>query len=100
MIDPAHQRRGIGGQLLGAVLQRSDAEGMPTFLVSSAESRGLYGRMGFASLGTWRIDNEAWARRIAETERGLGIAGGEGLEEAFRGVGEVEDVMVRWAGVS
>ncbi|UKZ83869.1 hypothetical protein TrVFT333_011683 [Trichoderma virens FT-333] len=95
MIDPNHQRKGIGGKLLAAVLERSDKEGVPTFLMSSAESRGLYGRMGFEILGTWRVDNGDWARRLVEVEKGLGIAGNEGLEEEFRGVGEIEDVMVR-----
>ncbi|KAL7929888.1 acyl-CoA N-acyltransferase [Trichoderma chlorosporum] len=97
MIDPEHQRRGIGGKLLAAVLERSDAERVPTFLMSSAESRGLYGKMGFEMLGTWRVDNGDWARRLVEVERGLGMDGNEGLEERYRGVGEIEDVMVRWA---
>ncbi|PTB72201.1 acyl-CoA N-acyltransferase [Trichoderma longibrachiatum ATCC 18648] len=97
MVDPAYQRQGIGGKLLAAVLERSDKEGIPTFLMSSAESRGLYGKMGFEILGTWRVDNGAWAARIAEVERGLGMCGSERLVEAYEGVGEVEDVMVRWA---
>ncbi|KAL6814527.1 acyl-CoA N-acyltransferase [Trichoderma sp. SZMC 28015] len=95
MIDPDYQRKGIGGKLLAAVLARSDEEKVPTFLMSSAESRGLYGKMGFEILGTWRVDNGDWAGRVVELERGLGIIGREGLEEEFRGVGEVEDVMVR-----
>ncbi|KAL7782052.1 acyl-CoA N-acyltransferase [Trichoderma afarasin] len=95
MIDPDYQRKGIGGKLLGAVLEKSDGEKVPTFLMSSAESRGLYGKMGFEILGTWRVDNGAWAGRVVELEKGLGIVGREGLEEEFRGVGEVEDVMVR-----
>lgn len=97
MIDPSYQRKGIGGRLLAAVLERCDKEGIPAFLMSSAESRGLYGKMGFESLGTWRVDNGVWAGRIAEVERALGLNGNEGLSEEFRGVGEVEDVMVRWA---
>jgi GNAT superfamily N-acetyltransferase len=96
MINPDYQRRGIGGKLLAAVLKRSDEEGIPIFLASSAESIGLYSRMGFESLGTWPIDNEYWAGRIVKLEKGLGIAGREGLEERFRGVREVENVMVRW----
>ncbi|OPB44906.1 hypothetical protein A0O28_0090440 [Trichoderma guizhouense] len=95
MIDPGYQRKGIGGKLLAAVLERSDEQKVPTFLMSSAESRGLYGKMGFEILGTWRVDNGDWAGRVVELEKGLGIVGREGLEEEFRGVGEVEDVMVR-----
>ncbi|PTB63404.1 acyl-CoA N-acyltransferase [Trichoderma citrinoviride] len=97
MIDPAYQRKGIGRQLLAAVLERSDEEGIPAFLMSSAESRGLYGQMGFGILGTWRVDNGAWAGRIVEVERRMGMDGDEGLVEEYEGVGEVEDVMVRWA---
>ncbi|KAL5089219.1 hypothetical protein Trisim1_005781 [Trichoderma cf. simile WF8] len=95
MIDPNYQRKGIGGKLLDAVLEKSDEEKVPTFLMSSAESRGLYGKMGFEILGTWRVDNGDWAGRVVDVERGLGIVGREGLEEECRGVGEVEDVMVR-----
>lgn len=96
MINPDYQRGGIGGKLLAAVLNQSDEEGIPIFLASTAESIGLYSRMGFESLGAWPIDNEYWAGRIAGLEKELGITGHEGLQESFKGVGEVEDVMVRW----
>lgn len=96
MIRPDYQRRGIGGKLLAEVLRRSDEEGIPTFLASTAESIGLYSKMGFKSLGTWPIDNEYWAGRIVGLEKELGIADHEGLQETFKGVGEIEDVMVRW----
>lgn len=96
MISPDYQRKGVGGKLLAAVLKRGDEEGIPTFLASTAESIGLYSRMGFESLGTWPIDNEYWAGRIVDLEKPLGITGHEGLRETFRGVREVEDVMVRW----
>ena len=49
MIDPDYQRRGIGGKLLSVVLREGDKQGIPTFLVSTAESRGLYGKMVFES---------------------------------------------------
>ncbi|KAH8120896.1 hypothetical protein ACSS6W_009758 [Trichoderma asperelloides] len=96
MISPDYQRRGVGGKLLAAVLKQGDEEGIPTFLASTAESIGLYSRMGFESLGTWPIDNEYWAGRVVDLEKKLGIAGHEGLQETFKGVKEVEDVMVRW----
>lgn len=96
MISPDYQRRGVGGKLLAAVLKQGDEEGIPTFLASTAESIGLYSRMGFESLGTWPIDNEYWAGRVVDLEKELGIAGHEGLQETFKGVKEVEDVMVRW----
>ncbi|KAM0479520.1 hypothetical protein ACHAPX_004736 [Trichoderma viride] len=91
-----YQRRGVGGKLLAAVLERGDEEGIPAFLASTAESIGLYSRMGFESLGAWPIDNEYWAGRIVALERELGIAGHEGLQKKFKGIREVEDVMVRW----
>jgi hypothetical protein len=78
------------------VLERGDEEGIPAFLASTAESIGLYSRMGFESLGAWPIDNEYWAGRIVALERELGIAGHEGLQKKFKGIREVEDVMVRW----
>ncbi|KAM0517692.1 hypothetical protein ACHAPE_004665 [Trichoderma viride] len=96
MIRPDYQRRGIGEKLLAAVLERGDEEGIAAFLASTAESIGLYSRMGFESLGTWPIDNEYWAGRIVALERELGIAGHEGLQETFKGIREVEDVMARW----
>lgn len=96
MINPDYQRRGVGGKLLAAVLKRGDEQGIPTFLASTAESIGLYGGMGFESMGTWPIDNEYWAGRIVGLEKELGIAGHEGLQETFKGVREVEDMMVRW----
>jgi GNAT superfamily N-acetyltransferase len=96
MINPDYQRRGIGGKLLTEVLKRSDEERISIYLASTAESIGLYSRMGFESLGRWPIDNEYWAGRIVGLEKELGIAGHEELQERFKGVGEVEDVMVRW----
>jgi hypothetical protein len=105
MVSPTHQRRGIGRKLLSAALHISDNERMPTFLISSAEALSLYNSLGFQQLGTWTIDNAAWAARIAalEKERNMAPAAETGLtvataqlEEQFRGIREVESYMVRW----
>ncbi|KAH8901137.1 acyl-CoA N-acyltransferase [Thozetella sp. PMI_491] len=96
MVDPNHQRKGIGKKLLGYVVAKSDADGIPTFLVASAEAHHLYGKLGFEDLGTFRIDNGFWAKEIVQHENELGITGNEGLDERFKDVEEVERYMVRW----
>ncbi|KAM3561592.1 hypothetical protein ARSEF4850_003136 [Beauveria asiatica] len=105
MIRPSHQRQGIGHALLTRALLRADAARLPAVIVSSAESKGLYGKVGFASLGSFRLDNGRWAREAARV-----LAGPEGREqeeeegddkmlvERYDGVFEVEDVMVRAVG--
>lgn len=97
MISPNHQNQRIGTALLNAVLRESDKAGFPTVLVSSAEAMALYRRAGFKELLTWRIDNEAWAKRIVERMREEGLEDGEGLVRMYRGVEEVETYMVRWS---
>ncbi|KAH8695505.1 acyl-CoA N-acyltransferase [Talaromyces proteolyticus] len=97
MIDPAHQRKGIGQRLLSAVLAKSDAEGIPTFLTASAESHALYEKLGFVDIGpAFRIDNEAWAREVLMRESVLGMEVNTKLEEQCRELSEVENCMVRW----
>ncbi|KAL0943322.1 uncharacterized protein CTRU02_201208 [Colletotrichum truncatum] len=96
MVDPVHQRKGIGAKLLGTVLNVSDAEKVPTFLVASAEGHGLYKGLGFEDLGTWTIDNDYWSKEIVQHERRLGIMGNATLAEKFEGNREIEKCMVRW----
>ncbi len=96
MVHPNHQRKGVGALLLKSAIAVSDMEVIPTFLVSSAEAISLYRKLGFQELGTWAIDNEAWARRIVAHGRDLGIPGNEHLEEQYQGISEVERYMVRW----
>ncbi|KAM0664272.1 hypothetical protein ACQRIU_006855 [Beauveria bassiana] len=98
MIRPSHQRRGIGHALLARALLRADAARLPAVIVSSAESVGLYGKVGFVSLGSFRLDNGRWAREavrvLTEEEEEEGDHNIM-LVERYNGVFEVEDVMVR-----
>ncbi|KAI8212563.1 Extracellular metalloproteinase NpI [Colletotrichum sp. SAR 10_76] len=96
MVDPKYQRKGIGAKLLRTVIDISDAERVPTFLVASAEGYGLYKRLGFKDLQTWTIDNGRWAKVIVQHERDLGLTGNETLAERFAGTKEVEKYMMRW----
>ncbi|KAL2882170.1 hypothetical protein SGCOL_002435 [Colletotrichum sp. CLE4] len=88
--------KGIGASLLKAVIDISDDEKIPTFLVASAEGYGLYKKLGFEDLGTWTIDNDYWSEKIVQHENELGIVGNEGLAETYRGTHEVEKYMMRW----
>lgn len=58
MVDPDHQRKGIGAKLLRTVVDVSDDGKLPNFLVASAEGYELYKRLGFEDLGTWTIDDD------------------------------------------
>ncbi|KGQ07717.1 hypothetical protein BBAD15_g6939 [Beauveria bassiana D1-5] len=97
MIRPSHQRRGIGHALLARALLRADAARLPAVIVSSAESVGLYGKVGFVSLGSFRLDNGRWAREAVRvlTEEEEEEGDHNMLVERYDGVFEVEDVMVR-----
>ncbi|KAM0266554.1 hypothetical protein ACHAPA_006801 [Fusarium lateritium] len=96
MVDPQHQRKGIGGYLLKSVTDKADAINAPTIIVSSVEGHGLYSKHGFESLGTWEIDNEAWAHKIVEHEKSIGYTDGViDLEDKCRGMRESEDSMIR-----
>lgn len=47
-VDPAWQRRGLGGRLLGPVLARCDEQGLPAYLeTQKPENVAFYGRHGF-----------------------------------------------------
>jgi ribosomal protein S18 acetylase RimI-like enzyme len=54
-VDPAHQGRGLGSQLLAAGLTRADRDGLPAYLeASSPRNRALYERHGFTVVGELR----------------------------------------------
>lgn len=96
MVDPNHQRKGIGKKLLAPVMAESDAAGLPTFIVSSIAAHVLYTKMGFESLETFPIDNAYWANEIVKREQDLGITGNEGLVKKFEDLEEADTCMVRW----
>jgi GNAT superfamily N-acetyltransferase len=51
-VAPERQGEGLGTALIGSVLERCDRDGVPAYLeASSARSRGLYERLGFALTG-------------------------------------------------
>jgi ribosomal protein S18 acetylase RimI-like enzyme len=53
VVSPGRQSGGVGSALLRHMLARCDAAGLPAYLeASSARSRALYERHGFAFLGT------------------------------------------------
>lgn len=95
MIRPSHQRKGVGRALLAKALANADEMKLPTLIVSSAESVGLYKKMGFTSLGRYRLDNGHWAREVARVVPGRES---EMLAERYDGVFEVEDVLMRGVG--
>jgi GNAT superfamily N-acetyltransferase len=52
-VSPDRQGEGLGTALMAPVLERCDREGTPAYLeASSARSRALYERLGFAFMGT------------------------------------------------
>ncbi|MET7857153.1 GNAT family N-acetyltransferase [Streptomyces sp. NPDC005318] len=52
-VSPERQGEGIGAALIADVLERCDRDGVPAYLeASSARSRRLYERLGFAFMGT------------------------------------------------
>ena len=54
-VDPAHQGRGLGAQLLRAGLDRADRDRLPAYLeASTARNRALYERHGFEVVGELR----------------------------------------------
>ncbi|KAH6962162.1 acyl-CoA N-acyltransferase [Ilyonectria sp. MPI-CAGE-AT-0026] len=95
MIHPDYQRKGIGAKLLQAVTEKADADALPTLIVSSEMSHGLYLKAGFEELGVWTIDTEYWAQEIVQRNMSLGIKENEDLAGQFEGVKEVEGCLIR-----
>jgi GNAT superfamily N-acetyltransferase len=44
---PAHRGRGIGGQLVNAMLARLEHEGVRSLMLATQDAHGLYARFGF-----------------------------------------------------
>ncbi|MGW1891192.1 GNAT family N-acetyltransferase [Streptomyces sp. NPDC002004] len=52
-VDGGRQGQGVGGALIGSVLDRCDDDGLPAYLeASNPRSRRLYERLGFVFTGT------------------------------------------------
>jgi predicted N-acetyltransferase YhbS len=96
MIDPSHQRKGIGRNLLQIVVDLSETEAIPAVIVSSRESHPLYSKLGFQDVKVWKIDDGYWAKEIEQTEKELGISGSEGIAAQCAGLTEEEALMIRW----
>jgi N-acetylglutamate synthase-like GNAT family acetyltransferase len=96
MIDPGHQRRGIGKQLLEAMMSKIEQDSLPAFIVSSRESHRLYLQLGFVDVAHRSIDNEAWAKELCRVEQQAGIAQHANLPAQYQGITEDEHLMVRW----
>lgn len=96
MIDPAHQKQGIGRMLLSTVLEKARRGKLATFLASSAESFGLYTALGFVDLGRWVVDNGFWMSEVGRREEmGIVPEGERERGKMYEGVWEVENVMVK-----
>jgi ribosomal protein S18 acetylase RimI-like enzyme len=50
-VDPAFQRRGVGGLLVGAGMEMAYEEGVPVMLEASPNGKRLYEKMGFVVVG-------------------------------------------------
>jgi len=65
-IDPAHQRKGIGGALVSWGTHRADQLGVEAIVESSVFGKGLYVKSGFVFVKDVRIQPpEQWAGREA-----------------------------------
>ncbi|KAI1261774.1 acyl-CoA N-acyltransferase [Xylariaceae sp. FL1019] len=69
-VDPDHQNRGIGKQILEYCLQRADEAARSTWLVAFPGSHSLYLRHGFVDVDYKDTDLNAWD---GNKKRGYGI---------------------------
>jgi GNAT superfamily N-acetyltransferase len=59
-VEPAWQGRGLGAAVLAPILERCDREAVPAFLeASTARSRALYERQGFAVTEEFKLGKDA-----------------------------------------
>jgi len=59
-VEPAWQGRGLGAAVLAPILERCDREAVPAFLeASTARSRALYERHGFAVTEEFKLGKDA-----------------------------------------
>ena len=59
-VRPDYQRRGLGGVLVGKMVQRADELGLPAYLESSTVGYNLYTRHGFREIDRVVVDLASW----------------------------------------
>ncbi|TGJ82894.1 hypothetical protein E0Z10_g5838 [Xylaria hypoxylon] len=69
-VDPDHQNKGVGSQLLKHCIQVADEAGLPSWLVAFPGSHSLYLRHGFVDIDHRDNDLNAWDSNRC---RGYGI---------------------------
>lgn len=62
VVDPEHQRRGLGAMQLQEGLERADQLGVPAYLESSPKGKGLYAKYGFEEKGVMAFDARDFGR--------------------------------------
>jgi len=69
-VHPAYRRRGIGAQLVGAVLDRARAEGLAgVYLNARLPAVPMYGRLGFRVTGNEFRMPRTWLRHVRMVQR-------------------------------
>lgn len=66
-VDPAHQRRGIGQQLVEWGLQQARREHVCVGLEAGAKGAGLYQKLGFHMVNTTKLTRGVTIRAILYT---------------------------------
>lgn len=90
-VEPAFQRRGVGGMMVRWGMEQGVREGMPVGMSSSEIGAGLYERLGFRRWGTLRVEGfpvEDVPLFLWEPGVEDGAGGGkEGMQKAGKVVG-------------
>lgn len=66
---PEYQRRGLGGALVGRIVQRADQLGLPAYLESSTVGYSLYTRHGFREIDRVIVNLAAWGGSKGEVNK-------------------------------
>lgn len=62
-VDPRFQHRGIGEALVKSVLERAEQDRLPVYAEAAPEGARLYGKLGFAEEGAFRLLDGAYCVR-------------------------------------
>ncbi|KAJ5152211.1 hypothetical protein N7492_010506 [Penicillium capsulatum] len=68
-VRPEYQRRGLGGALVGHMVQRADQLGLPAYLESSTVGYSLYTRYGFKEIDRVIVNLAAWGGANGEVNK-------------------------------